>query len=222
MEELIKLEDAWRFLGIKLIDFSDFFEVVIRFSFNLFVLYILVCLIYSPTSRRKDYLFSYLMFGVVVFFICILMLSVKLQLGFALGLFAVFALIRYRTDPIPIREMTYLFIVIGLALINALATKKVSYAELLFTNMAILSTAFALERRWFHGQEFSKVIFYEKIDLIKPEKNAELIKDLKERTGLKIRKVDIGEIDFLRDTAKITIYYLGDNNTSVAPQENEP
>lgn len=90
------------------------------------------------------------------------------------------------------------------------------------TNIAILSTAFVLEKGWFHAHEFSKVIFYEKIDLIKPEKNAELIEDLKERTGLNIKKIDIGEIDFLRDTAKITIYYPEENNTSVAPQENSP
>lgn len=214
MEKLIALEDAWRFLGIKLIDFSDFFEIVIRFSLHLFVLFILVRRIYFPASKRRDYFFTYFMFGVVVFFICILLLNVKLQLGFALGLFAVFTLLRYRTDPIPIKEMTYLLIVIGLSVINALASKKISYAELLFTNIAILCTTYALEMGWFHEHEFLKVIRYEKIDLIKPEKNEELIKDLRERTGLNIQRVDVGEVDFLRDTAQITIYYIEENNTS--------
>ncbi len=213
MEYLIQLEDQWRLFGIKLIDFADFFEVIIRFSFNLLVLYILVRCLYFPTATKKDYPFTYVMFGVVVFFVCILMLNVKLQLGFALGLFAVFTLLRYRTDPIPIREMTYLFIVIGLSVINALATKKVSYAELIFTNSAILFTTYVLERAWYCKNEFSKHIFYEKIDLIKPEKREEMIKDLRERTGLNVQRVDIGEINFLRDTTQVTIYYIADDKS---------
>lgn len=208
MESLLQLEDAWRLFGIKLINFNDFFELVTRFFFHLLALYILVRKIYFPHSKRKDYVFTYLIFGVIVFFICILLLNVKLELGFALGLFAVFTLLRYRTDPIPIREMTYLLIVIGLSVINSLATKKISYAELVFTNITILYTAYLFDNAWFHMHEYSKLVYYEKIDLIKPEKRNELIKDLQERTGLDIKRVDVEEVDFLRDSAQLTIHYI--------------
>lgn len=208
MESLLQLEGTWRLFGIKLIAFNDFFELVTRFFFHLLALYILVRKIYFPHSKRKDYVFTYLIFGVIVFFICILLLNVKLELGFALGLFAVFTLLRYRTAPIPLREMTYLLIVIGLSVINSLATKKISYAEIVFTNMTILYTTYLFDKAWFHMHEYSQLIYYEKIDLIKPEKRNELIKDLKERTGLDIIKVDVEEVNFLRDSAQLTVHYV--------------
>lgn len=217
MEELVRLEEAWRLFGIKLIDFNDFFELIVRFLFHVLILYILVRRIYFPGSQRKDYLFTYQIFGIVVFFICILLLNVKLQLGFALGLFAVFTLLRYRTSPIPIREMTYLFIVVGISVINALATKKISYAEVVFTNLAILYTTHIFDKAWFHMHEFSKVVNYEKIDLILPEKKGEMIKDLSNRTGLDIRRVDVGEIDFMRDTAQVVIHYIEPPGTNDKP-----
>ena len=130
-----------------------------------------------------------------------------MQMGFALGLFAVFGILRYRTEAIPIRHMTYLFIVIGISMINALSNKSISIFELIFTNGFITLITYLIDRVWFQTFEESKNILYEKIDLIKPENQEDLIKDLKERTGLPIHAVKVEKIDFLRDTASITIYY---------------
>ena len=133
-----------------------------------------------------------------------------MQMGFALGLFAVFGIIRYRTEAIPIRQMTYLFIVIGISMINALSNKSVSIFEVLFTNGIIALITYLIDRLWFQTTEKKKSIVYEKIELIKPENRQDLIKDLKERTGLPIHEVKVDKIDFLKDTAAITIYYNQD------------
>ena len=124
--------------GVQIIEVQDFIELVIRFTFNMMVVGLIVRGLYYPVTRRKDYLFSYILISVLVFLLCFLLENVKLQIGFALGLFAIFGIIRYRTNPIPIKEMTYLFVVIGISVINALANKKVSYVELIFTNLAII------------------------------------------------------------------------------------
>ena len=133
-----------------------------------------------------------------------------MQMGFALGLFAVFGILRYRTEAIPIRQMTYLFIVIGISMINALSNKSISIFEVLFTNGLIALITYLIDRLWFQTFEKKKSIVYEKIELIKPENKQELIKDLKERTGLPIHEVIVDKIDFLRDTAAVTIYYNRD------------
>jgi hypothetical protein len=147
--------------GIKMIDIPDFLELILRFSFNLFVLLILVRVLYYPIAKRKDYLFTYILIGTTVFLLCFLLENVKLQLGLALGLFAIFGIIRYRTNAIPIKEMTYLFIVIIISVINALANKKVSYTELFFTNLAVIIITFSLERLWLLKHESRKTIIYE-------------------------------------------------------------
>tara|TARA_Y100000287_G_C14055821_1_gene273545 strand:+ start:43 stop:477 length:435 start_codon:yes stop_codon:yes gene_type:complete len=144
--------------------------------------------------------------------LCVLLDDVKLQLGFALGLFAIFGIIRYRTDPIPIKEMTYLFLVIGVSVVNALANKKISHAELLFANFVIISVTFVLEKLWLLRHESRKSILYEKIELISPDKKELLLKDLKERTGLNIVRYEVKKIDFMRDVANIIIYYYSDEN----------
>jgi uncharacterized membrane protein YcaP (DUF421 family) len=135
-----------------------------------------------------------------------------MQIGFALGLFAIFGIIRYRTSQMPIKEMTYLFLVIGLSVVNALANKKISYAELLFTNIAILGITYILEKLWLLRHESHKIIRYDNIDLIKPEKYDELKADLEKRTGLTINRIDVGDIDFLSDSARIQIYYYEKDN----------
>lgn len=205
--------------GIEVVNMKDFLELVIRFAFNTLVILIAVRYLYYPTTKRKDYLFTYVLISVVIFLLCYLLNNVKLQLGFALGLFAIFGIIRYRTDSIPIKEMTYLFLVIGVSVINALANKKVSYAELLFTNLSILLVAYLLERVFLLKHESTKSITYEKIDLIKAERRSELINDLEERTGLKINRIEIGRIDFLKDTVNIKVHYFEDE--SAAFQEDD-
>ncbi|MBN2486851.1 MAG: DUF4956 domain-containing protein [Bacteroidales bacterium] len=198
-------------LGIPIIDQTSFLNLIIRFAFNMLIVVVAVRWLYYPKTRRKDYLFTYILISVTIFLLCFLLENVKLQLGFALGLFAIFGIIRYRTDAIPIKEMTYLFLVIGISVINALANKKVSYTELVFTNLIILVITFLLERVSLVRHESTKNIDYDRIDLIKTDKRAEMIRDLEERTGIRINKIEIGRINFLRDTAKIKIYYFEDD-----------
>ncbi len=196
-----------RYFGIKLINSEDFFQLLVRSVFNILIAIVIVRYIYYPAVKRKDYLFTYLLFSIIIFFLCHLLSNVKLSLGFALGLFAIFGIIRYRTDPVPIKEMTYLFIVIGVSVINALANKKISYIELLYTNLAIVAVTFGLEKLWLLKHESRKTINYEKIELIKPENRQFLIEDLRKRLGLDIHRVIIGRVDFMRDTARVRVFY---------------
>lgn len=199
--------DLSRVFGIELIRFPAFWGLVTRFFFNLLIILIISRYLYYRIAKRKEYYFTYILISTTVFFICVLLENVKLELGFALGLFAVFGIIRYRTDPIPIKEMTFLFVIIGVSVINALASDIISYAELGFTNLAIVVVTWAMESVWAIKQESQKKITYEKIDLIKPEYSKELKEDLEKRTGLNITRIEIGDINFLRDTVEITIVY---------------
>jgi len=201
-----------KIFGIPLLNSSDFIELIIRFSFNMFFIIVIVRFLYYAITKRKDYLFTYILISTIVFLLCFLLSSVKMQIGFALGLFAIFGIIRYRTSQMPIKEMTYLFLVIGLSVVNALANKKISYAELLFTNIAILGITYILEKLWLLRHESHKIILYDNIDLIKPEKYDELKADLEKRTGLTINRIDVGDIDFLSDSARIQIYYYEKDN----------
>jgi hypothetical protein len=207
MTQLASWDENLRFLGIKLINVADFGELLIRLVFNVLVTLIVVQFMYARNSKRKDFYFSYLAVGTVVFLLSFLLNSVKLELGFALGLFAIFGIIRYRTDAIPIKEMTYLFVVIGISVINALANKKVSYVELCFTNGAIVFGLWVLEKRLMLKQEGSIKLIYEKIENIHESKKDVLLADLKERTGIEIIRYDIQKIDFLKDIAQIILYY---------------
>lgn len=205
MESIITLiMKGVELFGTKIIDTPDLMALLIRFLFNIAIIFVIIRLFYYPATLRKDYMFTFFMIGVIIFLICFLLESVKLQLGFALGLFAVFGILRYRTDLIPIKEMTYLFVVIGISVVNALANKKVSYAELILTNLIVLGTTFILENL---RREISKIIVYEKLDLIKEERRDELIKDIEARTSLKINRLEVGRIDFMRDIALIRIFY---------------
>lgn len=163
--------DALRFLGLKIVNWDDFSTMLFRFGFNLLSAVVIIRGLYYTKAKRKDYLFTYLLINIVIFILCFTLSSVKLQVGFALGLFAIFGIIRYRTDAMPIKEMTYLFVIIGIAVINALTTKKVSYAELLFANGVIIGVIYILEYLWLLRHESSKEVIYERIDLIKPEKS---------------------------------------------------
>ena len=194
--------------GIEFFDLSSFFQLVSRFTLNMAVILILVRWLYYSTTRRKDYLFTYILISSLIFLLCYLLAGVKLQIGFALGLFAIFGIIRYRTSSIPIKEMTYLFLIIGVSIINSLADTKSSVSDVLFTNFVIILITFCLEKIWLQKQELSSTVLYEKIDLIKPERRNDMIIDLQERTGInKINRIEIGKIDFLRDTCTVRIFY---------------
>jgi hypothetical protein len=211
MSLLLILLDGLEFLGTPFFDSKDFFKLLVKTAFNLSIILIIVRYIYYPVTKNKDYLFTYFLISLTVFLLCILLDSVKIELAFALGLFAIFGIIRYRTDPIPIKEMTYLFLVIGVSVINALANKKISYSELVFANLMIIAVTYGLEKIWLLRHETRKNVIYEKIDLIGPAKRDELIKDLKERTGIDVVRVEVRRIDFLKDIAYLRIfYYEGD------------
>lgn len=199
--------------GIPIYD-NDFEKLIFRFAVTLLVSVILIRFIYYPKQNRKDYLFTFFLMSIITFFICFTLKKFDLDTGMALGLFAIFGIIRYRTDPIPIKEMTYIFIIIGIAVINALANKKTSYAELLFANGIIIAVTFGLEYLWLIRHEAVKTVIYERIDLIVPEKHEEFMADLQERTGLVISRTEIGKIDFLRDVATIKVYYYEDKQAS--------
>ena len=203
----LETEESKQYLGTPIYDNNDFWKLILKGVFNFLIILIIVRYIYYPVTRNKDYLFTYLLISLTVFLLCFLLDNVKLELGFDLGLFAIFGIIRYRTDPIPIKEMTYLFLVIGISVINALANKKISYAELLFANLVIVFVTFGMERLWLLRHETRKNITYEKIELIAPERRDELIQDLKDRTGLDVVRVEIRRIDFLKDTANLRIFY---------------
>ena len=207
MSLLLILLDSLEFLGTPIFDPKDFFKLLVKTVFNLSIILIIVRYIYYPVTKNKDYLFTYFLISLTVFLLCVLLDSVKLELGFALGLFAIFGIIRYRTDPIPIKEMTYLFLVIGISVVNALANKKISYAELLFANFMIVGVTLGLEKIWLLRHESRKNVIYEKIELIKAEHRTELLADLKERTGIDVVRVEIRRIDFLKDIAHLRIFY---------------
>lgn len=196
-----------KFFGIKLINTEDFLSLLTRFSLNLLVIIAIVVGLYAKTSRRKDFYFSYIAVSMVIFLLCFLLVSVKIELGFALGLFAVFGIIRYRTDAIPIKEMTYLFVVIAISVINALANKKVSYAELIMTNLLIVVGLYILEKILHLRQEIMYRVLYEKIENVQVGKEVELLNDLKIRTGKDVKRYEIERIDFLRDVAYINIFF---------------
>jgi hypothetical protein len=210
----MEIPEKIEFHGIEIIDYNNFLDLILRFLLNFGVTMLLVRWLYYGITKRKDYLFTYISIGSIVFLLCYLLDNVKLQTGFALGLFAIFSIIRYRTNQIPIKEMTYLFLVIGVSVINALTNKKVSITELLFTNATIILIAYGLEKLWLLRHESAKLVNYENIELIKPENRSKLIEDLQKRTGiLKINRVEIGRIDFLRDTCRLIIYYYEDDNS---------
>lgn len=221
LENLISIEEINESV-MRMINVPDFLELVIRFIINMGVIMILVRWLYYSRTKRKDYLFTYILISAVVFFLCFLLENVKLQIGFALGLFAIFGIIRYRTNAIPIKEMTYLFIIIGISVINALTSNISSVAEILFANVAIIFITYGLEKLWLLTHESSKLIIFEKINLIKPDKRDELMNDLRERTGInRINRIEIGKIDFLKDICELTIYYFVEEPESCINRNNK-
>ena len=186
---------------------SELLNLIIRFGFNLSIAFIIIKLIYQRNhTTNLDFVFTYFMFNSLIFFFAFLLSNITINMGFAFGLFAVFAILRYRTDPIPIKEMTYLFIVITIGVINALSGAEVSYGALLFTNIALVGLTYALETYWQNNTLILRTVEYEIIENIKPENHEKLRLDLEDRVGMPILKFEIHRINFLRDTVRISIY----------------
>ncbi len=192
--------------GIPIVNPEGFFELLLRFGLNVLVTSLIIVWLYYGKSKRRDYVFTFTLISTTVFLLIFLLGSEKLQIGLALGLFAIFGIIRYRTDTVPIREMTYLFLIIGLSVINALAV-SVSYLELFATNALFVFMTWLMEKTRIVSKSSCKLIKYEKIDLITPDKYDEMLADIKQRTGLNITKCEVGYIDFLKDTALVKVYY---------------
>lgn len=198
--------------GYQLLDWKNFLDFFIHFVFNLVVISLIAYKIYFKICGKRDYLFTIFILNMIVFVVCYLLQSAKLSIGFAFGIFGLFSILRYRTSTIPIKEMTYVFIAISVAIINALSNQSVGITTLVFTNFVIVLGTYIFEKKVARNESRNTVI-YEKIELIKPDRRDELIADLRERTGLNIHRVEIGRIDFLRDVARIVIFFRAETQT---------
>ncbi len=189
---------------------DDFYKMCVRFLINFTALTALIKGCYYAFSKKADYVFTFYLVGTVVFFLCFTLKKYEIDLGLALGLFAIFGILRYRTDPLKVREMTYLFIVIGLSVINALSNKKMSYIEILTANAVVILMAYYLDRYWSRQNRqrtASKDVLYQSLDYIKPDQHELLKKDLEDKLGFEILKVEIGQVDFEKQTVKVKIRY---------------
>ncbi len=206
--------------GINFINTQNLLLLIIKFLTNIIAIFIVSKVIYYRSSKNRAYVFTLLIFNITIFLVCSLLNNLTLSIGFSFGIFALFSVLRYRTTTIPIKEMTYLFVAISLAIINALINAKVSFAELLFTNIVLIVSIYILEKYWVNN-ELMKSIVIEKIDLVKPENYVRLVDDLTERTGLDIIRVEVGKIDFLRDIANVRVYYRDRDNRGYVHYEND-
>jgi hypothetical protein len=187
---------------------------LLGFALNFLIALLIVRFIYYPSTRNKAYVFTFLAFNTVIFFVLRFMASTEIGIGVGFGLFAIFSILRYRTDPIPIREMTYLFLISALPLMNGAGIEGALWPQLIIANLAVMVILWVLEKGWGFIYETSKQVVYEKIELIHPDRRAELLADLETRTGLKVKRIAVGKIDFLHDTANLKIFYDDPNQGS--------
>lgn len=205
------------FLGVPLMETTNLLNLLLRFAFNLLVSWVIVRFLYFRKSGKREYFLTFLSFSTAMFLLIFLMESVKLQIGLTLGLFAIFGVIRYRTETVPVREMTYLFIIITTSVINGLAL-NISYAELVLANLLMIVLLYALENlklKSAKGMMTTKLVLYDRIENIVPERKSELFSDLEKRLGIKPESVEIGHVDFLKDAAWIKVSYrLGEGESN--------
>lgn len=200
---------------------NDFYTLLFRLGVNLLFLTIIIRVLYYPKTKRKDYLFTYYLIGLITFFLCFGLKKLDIDTGMGLGLFAIFGIIRYRTDAIEIKEMTYLFLIIGISVVNALASNKVSVAEMALINAVVIGMTYGLENLWLLKHETRKTITYDRIELIKPEHYEEMKKDIEKRTGLTLSRFEIGKIDFLRDVCQVFLFYYA-SDQQISDYHSEP
>lgn len=193
------------------------FEFGVRFLLNMLVILILVRGIYYNRYKNKDFVFTFFLFNIVNFLICFLLSTTKLKMGFAFGLFAIFSIIRYRTVTVPVREMGYFFVCVAIGIINALTPLSMANFELIMADVLVVGLTFGLEHGLNIKHENFREIRYEKVELVVPERREEMIEDLRKRVGLPIHRVEILNVDFLRDVARIhAFYYSNENETKSA------
>lgn len=195
---------------------SDFMMMFIRLLINVLATWFIIDRLYYQKSRRRDFYFTFMLISVAIFFIVFFMIFVledmkgKTSMGVGIGLFGIFSIMRYRTDTMPVREMTYLFVIIALSLVNAVSV-NLPYFEVIVTNLIIILAVAVCELRL--KTHPTRLIQYDRIELITPERHEELVADLEKRLGVKVVKVDVGSIDFLRDMAMIRVTYEGETAT---------
>jgi hypothetical protein len=195
---------------------SDFLMMFIRLLINVVATWFIIDRLYYQKSKRRDFYFTFMLISVAIFFIVFFMIFVledmkgKTSMGVGIGLFGIFSIMRYRTDTMPVREMTYLFVIIALSLVNAVSV-NLPYFEVIVTNLIIILAVWLCEMHLKTNP--SRIIQYDRIELITPDRREELIADLEKRLGLKVVKVDIGSVDFLRDMAMIRVTYEGEAST---------
>jgi hypothetical protein len=194
---------------------NDFLMMFVRLLINILFTWLIIDRLYYRKSRRRDFYFTFMLISVAIFFIVFFMIFVledlkgKTSMGVGIGLFGIFSIMRYRTDAMPVREMTYLFVIIALSLVNAVSV-NVPLFEVLLTNAILLVAVWLCELHI--KTRPTRMIQYDRIELITPERRPELIADLEKRLGVKVLKVEIGSIDFLRDMAMIRVSYEGDHS----------
>lgn len=187
-----------------------FAEMMIRFFICLGFSWLIIDRLYYRKSHRRDFYFTFLLTSIAIFFLVFFMifgldeLGGKTSMGIGIGLFGIFSIMRYRTDTMPVREMTYMFVIVSMAVVNAIAT-SVTLVEILLTDLILFLAIWLCEKML--KIEYTRLIQYDRIELIKPERREELLADLRERLGVDVYKVHIGAIDMLRDMAIIRIYY---------------
>lgn len=186
---------------------TDFINSIAGFGLNFAIVFVIVRLIYYPKNRNQNYVFTFFALNTIVFFVMSLLSSSDISLGVGFGLFAIFSILRYRTSTIRIREMTYLFVLIALPVLNSILLLEQAYGSFVAANLAILGVLYFLEQGWGFEYETRKNIVYERIEMIHPDNWDALVADLQERTGLPITRIEIGELNFVRDTADIRVYY---------------
>ena len=182
-------------------------ELLIGFAVNFLIALFIVRFIYYPVKQNKNYVFTFIAFNTVIFFVMSLLTSIELSVGAGFGLFAIFSVLRYRTNPMPARDMTYLFVLIGLPVINAGLLVGAGWSAVVIANVAIIAVLYLLEKGWGFHYEQSQRITYERVDLVKRGNYGLLLEDLRQRTGLDIKRLEIGHIDYLKDATEIKIYY---------------
>lgn len=189
----------------------EYFSFVIGMVINLIFSMIVVRGVYYPRRRAQDYVFTFMAFSVVVYLIMGLFTSVELSIGAGFGLFALFSVLRYRTDTVPIREMTYLFVIIALPIINSILYNSGEYGNLILSDLMVIAVLWILEKKWGFKYEQRKLVRFEKIDLVRADRRDELVAELIERTGLMVTSVEVVEMDYLRDSADLMITYDEDS-----------
>lgn len=190
-------------------------ELIFNFLFNFVVALIIVRFIFYPAKQSKGYVFSFMVFNTVVFFMISFLNSIELSIGVGFSLFGIFSILRYRTNPIPIREMTYLFVLLALPVLNAILLGTGVLGNILAANLLIILILFIMEKEWGFDYVSRRTILYENIALAKPERYEDLIVDLNERTGLEIIRCEVGKMNFLNDTVQLKIYYKDANGFSI-------